>query len=82
VDNWSNDRFRASRSAIGGLALEVLRFIPVNRTELGLEIKNRKQSTKTDKLSNHHAEFDDLLITKMFVEPVKESIVDVMVIQR
>ena len=80
VDNWSNDRFRASHTAIEWSTLKVFRFIPINRTELGLKVKNRKQSTKTDKLSNHHTELDDLLITKMFVKQVKESIVDVMVI--
>ncbi|MBT5702227.1 MAG: hypothetical protein HOI67_12325, partial [Gammaproteobacteria bacterium] len=45
-------------------------------------IQNRQQSAKTDKLPNHHAELDDLFVTKMFMEPIKKSIVDTVVIKR
>jgi hypothetical protein len=54
----------------------------VDRTELWLQIQDRQQPAKTNKLSNHHPEFDDLFIAEMFMEPIKESIVNVMVIQR
>jgi hypothetical protein len=62
--------------------LQTINPFTVDRTELWLQIQDRQQPAKTNKLPNHHPEFDDLFIAEMFMEPIKESIVNVMVIQR
>ncbi len=61
---------------------QAIDFLTIDRTELGLQIQHRQQSTKTDKLSNHHPKLDDLLIVEMFMKPHKKGIVDTLVIQR
>lgn len=68
------------RAGVSNPFSQAIGFFAIERAELGLKVQNRQQSTKTDKLPNHHAEFDDLFVTKMLMQPIKKIIVDTVVI--
>ena len=49
-------------------------------TNLGFQIECGKQATKADELTDHHAEFEDLLVGELGSHSVKKSIIHTMVI--
>jgi len=51
-------------------------------TDPRLKVQSGEQPTKADELTNHHAEFEDLLIAELGSHSVKKSIIHTMVVVR